>query len=272
MNKLRIWTVLLGLSFKSAWSAEIEAFTEFTIDGARDYLRIIALRIQEENKAHVEPLFMRARLESQLGQQDEAERFARRALEEDPARADIESFLGDLYIRQARLEDAATSLRKALDFEPKLEGGYRRLGMVLDRLGNHKEAREVFQTGVQAVPEDGTMRLLLGRLQLNHSEVQDAVVHLQKACIIDPNSPNAFYALSQAQARMGDREAARETLKVFQRLKRKEGQVLDAKNVAHDNEKTMRVLASGFHTEVAEWLLQQRQEAIAEAHLRCAHQ
>ena len=265
--RLRIWIVLAGVSLKFCCSAQPAAFPEVGVDAAGDYLRTVTERLQEKHGARTELLFLRARLESQLGQQDEAERFARRALEEDTNRSDIQSFLGDLYIRQARLEDAATSLRKALDLDPKLEGGYRRLGMVLDRLGKHEAAQDTFEAGVRVFPEDATTRLLLGRLLLDHNHVQDAVAHLGKACALAPDSANVFYAFSQAQARAGNRETARETLKTFQELKRKERVVLDAENATRDNDKGMRALASRFHTDVAAWLLHQQRGAQAETHL-----
>ena len=92
----------LGSDFDAA--AETATFPEFTVASARAYLEEVALAVRSVAEGEVEPCFLHARLHSQLGQQDEAERLARAALEQDPTRADIHLFLADLFIRQARLE------------------------------------------------------------------------------------------------------------------------------------------------------------------------
>lgn len=96
------------------------------------------------------------------------------------------------------------------------------------------------------------------------------MVHLEKACQLDPQLAGAFYALSQAQSRLGQAEPAQESLQKFQELKRKEQTDLDVENVTLDDAKTMRALAVSFHIEMAALCLKQRQPAQAEAHLRQA--
>jgi len=96
------------------------------------------------------------------------------------------------------------------------------------------------------------------------------MVHLEKACQLDPKLSGAFYALSQAKSRLGATEAARESMNIFRQLKQSEKAELDARNTGYDDEKFMRVLAAGFQTEVAEYFLRKGQTALAEAHLRQA--
>jgi tetratricopeptide (TPR) repeat protein len=252
-----------------AWADPI-AFPEFKVETARDYLLAVSQALQAQGGTNADLGFMQARLLTRLGRHDEAEQSARRALAQDPNRADIQSFLADLFIRQDRLADAAVCLRQALQLDPNLAGGYRRLGMVLDNLGNHEEARQTFETGLRLNPQDATGQLLLGRLLLDQGQTKEAAVHLEAACQVDPESANAFYVLSQAQAKLGNREAAQATRKTFETLKEKEKAALDAENAAYDDEKAMRTLASGFHLDAASYYLQQQALPLAEAHLRQA--
>jgi tetratricopeptide (TPR) repeat protein len=218
----------------------------------------------------VETWVIQARLASQLGRNDEAERLARRGLEADPRRADIQVFLADLLIRQDRLEDAAQCLRTAVALRPEIGGGYSRLGMVLDRLGDREGARKALEMAIQHMPSDATAFLVLGRLLLDQDRTGDALLHLEKARQLDPKLSGAYYALSQAQSRLGAAEAARDSMNKFLELKRVEKAELDAQNTDYDDEKFMRVLAAGFHTEVAGFFVRRQQAAVAEAHLRQA--
>ncbi|MCZ7639956.1 MAG: tetratricopeptide repeat protein [Verrucomicrobia bacterium] len=152
--------------------------------------------------------------------------------------------------------------------EVRPAGAQRRLGMVLERMGDRSGAQKALETAVRQAPEDATSRLVLGRLLLGEGQTLEAVQQLEKAVQLNPNLSGAFYALSQARTRLGEAEAAREALSTFRRLKEKEMAELDARNTGYDDELFMRVLAAGFHTEAAGLLLRQRQPARAEAHLR----
>jgi tetratricopeptide (TPR) repeat protein len=250
--------------------AQTNAFPTFEVQSARQYLETVAQGLEAQAGTNVEAWFIRARLQSQLGHKDQAERLARQGLERAPERADVHVFLADLLIRQDRLEEAARCLRQAVQLNPQIQGGYRRLGMVLDRLGDHRGACEAFGTAIRLLPADATARLLLGRWLLDNGQVKEAVVELEKACQLDPQMASAFYALAQAQTQLGGQEAARKTWQAFQELKQKEKAALDAENAAHDNDREMRALAAAFHSEAAALFGRQGQESLAEAHLRQA--
>ena len=243
---------------------------EFKVAAAQQYFQAAVSLVETQAIDKPALCLLRARLESQLGRQDAAERLARQTLEHEALRASGWSFLADLYIRQDRLEDAAHSLRAMLESDPKMAGGHYRLGLVLDRLGEHEEARKTYEIGLRLAPDDPGLHLVLGRWFLDQGQAQDAVVHLEKACQLNPESPNAFYVLAQAQNRMGDPEAGRKTLQLFQRLHNKEKASLTAENDAYDDAEHLRSLAANFHTEAATLLLQRHQAASAEAHLRQA--
>ena len=262
--------LLIGLGFVCrAWGAPV-AFPEFSVESAQHYLEIVTPAFQAQAGDTAETFFILARLQNRSGHQDEAERLARRATERDPHRADIQSFLGELFIQQDRLQEAAQCLRQAIKLDPKRAADHRKLGMVLDRLGDRAGAREEFTAGIRLTPADATAELLLGRLLLDEKQPAEAAAHLTKACQLDPASANAFYVLSQAQAQLGEEDAAQKNLKTFQQLKQKEKQSLAADDTAYDDRKVMRSVAAGFHTDAGTFFLQQGRADLAEAHLRQA--
>jgi len=264
------WRLWASLWVLGGMAGEPAAFSDFKPETARDYLRAVVQTVQEEVGTDADACFVLARVRDQLGEKVEAERLARLALESDPRRAEIQMFLTGLLIHQDRMEEAVGCLREAVRLKPEIPGGYRQLGMVLDRLGDREGARKAFEMSLQQAPQDGTAWLVLGRLLLDQGQTGDARVHLEKACQLDPKLSGAFYALSQAQSRLGAAEAARESMNTFRQLKQSEKAELDARNTGYDDEKFMRVLAAGFHTEVAELFLRKEQVAAAEAHLRQA--
>jgi len=251
-------------------AGDLPVFPEYKPEEARAYLQAVAQQPQTEPGAEADAHFILARLRDQLGERREAERLARQALEADRRRPDIQVFLAGILILQDRMEEALVCLREAVRLKPDIRGGYRQLGMVLDRLGDRAGARKAFETSIQQAPQDAAAHLVLGRLLLDTGEFGEAARHLERACQLGPKLAGAFYALSQAQSRLGATEAARESAKTYQQLKQSEKDHLDDRNVGYDDEKFMRVLASGFHTETAEFLLRKGQVVPAEAHLRQA--
>ena len=269
-QRFRLGVFLLWARLVTGAGAEPGAFPEFRPDAARDYLQAVVQGVQDSVGEGPDACYALARVRSQLGEKEAAERWARQALERDPRRPEIQVFLAEMLILQDRMAEAVGFLRQALALKPDNPGGHYRLGMALDRLGDREGARHALETAVRHAPEDATTRLVLGRLLLDQGEVREAAVNLQKACQLDPELSGAFYALSQAQGRLGETESARRSLETFRALKQREKAELDARNASYDDARFMRTLAAGFHTEVAGLLLRQQQAALAEAHLRQA--
>lgn len=250
--------------------AQTHPFPEFKIEHARQYLEALSRLLPTQSVAGVDWDLLQAQLQSQLGRPDQAEQLARRKLELDPTRADVQSFLADLFIRQDRMDEAAVCLQRALELDPNLPAGNRRLGMVKDRLGDRGAARQAFEKAIAQAPDDAIARLLLGRLLLDQGQAEEAKAHLERACELDPESANAFYILAQAQHRLGEREAAAATLKKFRELKNQERAIMRAEDDAYDDQRQMRVLTASVHTQAAMLYLRQGQQPLAEAHLRQA--
>ncbi len=243
-------------------------FPEFKPHEGRDYLHTVIQTIETQTNTTGAILFSLARIRGQLGESEEAERWARKAMLQGPKRSDVQLFLAEMFIKQDRMEEAARFLRGALELQSEFPGAQCSLGMVLDRLGDRKGAKKAFQTAIWQAPKDALPRLLLGRLLSDDGQAQDAVRILQEACQLDPKLAGAFYALSQAQSQIGEAASAQESMATFHALKRQEKAELDSRNSSYDDEKFMRALTAGFHRETAGLYLRQNQSALAEAHLR----
>ena len=84
----------------------------------RAYLTGIVAQVEAATGTDAAGCLVLAQIHSRLGEKAAAERWARRALEYDPKRSDVELFLGRLLVRQDRLEEAALCLKNAVSASP----------------------------------------------------------------------------------------------------------------------------------------------------------
>jgi tetratricopeptide (TPR) repeat protein len=259
--------ISLGSSEISVWSA---SFPEFKPAAARAYLNEVLAAAEPACRTNARACFVVARTRSQLGEKDQAEQLARRALQLDPDRADVRVFLANLLVLQDRMKEAAEQLQEAVRLDPQIPGGHRRLGMVLDRLGNRAAGQQALETAVRQAPDDPTARFLLGQMLFEAKEFASAAEQLRNACRSDTNLASAFYLLSQVQQQSGDPKGARTSLERFQQLKREERLALDAKVAGYDDEKFLRSVAATLHTDLSEFCFRMTQTNEAEAHLHQA--
>jgi len=245
-------------------------FPEFQAGSARAYVQAVAKDLEPVLGTKSDGCQALARVHSQLGDRVAAEQWASRALAQEPARVETQVFLAELLILQDRMDEAAGFLRQALALQPDRPGAQYRLGMVLDRLGDREGARRALGAAAAQAPNDATVRLVLGRLLLDAGETAEAARHLDQACQLDPKLSGGWYALSQAQSRLGQSESAQRSLDKFRELRQQETVAQDARNLSYDDERFMRTLAAGFHAEAARLLLRQQQPELAEAQLRQA--
>ncbi len=267
LARVFVTVIALGSSGFACWSA---SFPEFKAAAAREYLNEVLRAVEPACQTNARACFVAAKTRSQLGEKDQAESLTRRALELDPARADVRVFFANLLILQDRMKEAAEQLKEAVRLDSQTPGGHRRLGMVLVRLGDRAGGRQALETAVRQAPTDATARFLLGQMLFEEGELGPAEDHLRNACRGDTNQAGAFYLLSQVQQRAGKSKDATASLQRFQQLKREERLALDAEVAGYDDEKFMRSVAATFHNDLAEVRFQQGQAQEGEAHLRQA--
>ena len=156
---------------------------------------------------------------AQEGDFDAAVEHLERAIELRPDVAEAQATLGNIYLRQGRLEEAGAALRAEVASHPADHQSRYVLATVLE-LDNQPQAalREV-ELVLDAEPDFADARYLRGKILLEDGRVDEAAAQLLAAAELAPEDPNIRNQLGLAYQKLGDREKAREQFEIFQRLK-----------------------------------------------------
>ncbi|MEZ4701912.1 MAG: tetratricopeptide repeat protein [Rhodothermales bacterium] len=204
--------------------------------------------------AAVEPLFLRGMIFTQTMRWDEAEASYQEVLKRDPEYLGAWNNLGNIALRQARVNDALTSYRNEIALHPaprpwiSVGRAYRELGMTdsatyafdqalkldstaLDAYLAYAQIREEegeFDEGLRyarkayaRAPRNPDVQYVLGMLLTKTGNDAEAVEHLAAVTQVWPWHTESHYSLAQALQRLGrDEESARvlaEAEKLWQR-------------------------------------------------------
>lgn len=142
-----------------------------------------------------------------------------RALELSPDVAEAQATLGNIYLRQGRLDEAGAALRTELASHPVDHRSRHVLATVLE-LDNQPQAalREV-ELVLDAAPDFADARYLRGKILFEEGRVDEAAAQLLAAAELAPEDPNIRNQLGLAYQRLGDTEKAREQFEAFRALK-----------------------------------------------------
>jgi len=120
-------------------------------------------KVTAVQSTNLEALLKTASSYYNLGNLDEAAETLRKAIEIDPLNASIYNNLGNILRDQNKLEEAKSYYYKAIELNPNLTISYLNLAVLLKALeGNTEEAIKVLEEGIDRNPEDGLLRQLLG--------------------------------------------------------------------------------------------------------------
>ncbi len=122
-------------------------------------------------------------------------------------------------------EKARKILKERLELKPDNYILLYALGEMQDRVGAppgtelEKEAVEALKRSIEIEPNMSTSRVALGRMLLRRGEVDEAIVHLERAIQLNPDNLSPAYQLSTAYRRKGNKEKAAEYQKMFEQYK-----------------------------------------------------
>lgn len=126
------------------------------------------------------------------------------------------SSLAKAHIKEGRSSESRKYLVRALD-EGKSHLSAKESAELLGLLGDsymleqdQDEAESCWRQAVQSDPKATSSWLSLGRLEMRKGRFKEALVMLQRAIAIDPDSFEAHYVLSQVYRRMGRIDDARQ--------------------------------------------------------------
>ncbi|WP_282604767.1 tetratricopeptide repeat protein [Pelagibius sp. Alg239-R121] len=118
----------------------------------------------------------------------EASEAYRFALLIDSANGDAHFGLGKLYLRESKLEEAKPHLEAALSSGKEDPAIFNAMGILLDQLGQHAEAQQLYYTGLDIQPENTALANNLGVSLLLSERLDEGVSVLGN---LQPNSrPN----------------------------------------------------------------------------------
>ncbi len=112
--------------------------------------------------------------------------------------------LAQVLLRTGRAEEAAIELREAeKNLGPRFLISFF-LGLALERANKPLEALAAFREAVQLNSNSADAHLNLGKTELTHGDVKQAIAELQQTLRLNPGNQQAMRLLSQAYRRAGD--------------------------------------------------------------------
>ena len=156
----------------------------------------------------------------QIGQSAQAVDCWNGALALDSRRADVYTFLAILAEEKGDAEQALDHWKKVLSLKPALPGLRDSLANTLMTLNRWDQAIEVLHEERKISPHSARNRYLLGRAYAQQNNFSKAASHFEETIALDPNWAQAYYELSTALLRCGQREEARHFRNVFTEKKK----------------------------------------------------
>ncbi len=144
----------------------------------------------------------------QLGQSTQAVDCWDKALILDAQRADVYTYLAVLEEEKGNAEQALGHWQKVLLLKPTLPGLRDSLANTLMTLNQWDNAIEMLHEEMELSPQSARTHYLLGRAYSQQKRFTDATTHYEETIALDPNWTTAYYELSTALMRSGQREAA----------------------------------------------------------------
>ncbi len=152
---------------------------------------------------------------------DEAEAFARKALEIRPGLPGAHQLLGEVALAKADLPRAVAELEGERQVNPLNGAVYDRLGDAYLRNGQFAEAREALDRAVLLEPNATGPYILLGETLVKIGEPIQALHYLQRALAMDANNSVTHHALGEAYRALGQMEEANRELRLAVSLQHK---------------------------------------------------
>lgn len=132
--------------------------------------------------------------------------------------AQINYYLGDLLMRQRRLDEAEARLRKAVELDPKFAPGYVSLGIVRQLQGKPDEAVKLMRAAIESDPNNYLSHFYHGYVLRQSAQHDEAVKAYQQAIKLNPEGARAFAELGYTYLSLGKDEEALAAFKESMRL------------------------------------------------------
>jgi tetratricopeptide (TPR) repeat protein len=157
------------------------------------------------------------------GHHELALREYRKVLALDPERPGIHFCLGRVILAATQdassYDEALKEFQQELQLDPTHAGAAYEIGEIYRRLAQFSKAHEFFSIAVKQYPDFEEAQIGLGRVLMALKQPKEALPHLEKAILLNPDSEVAYYHLSLAYRALGDTVNQEKALAGFRRLR-----------------------------------------------------
>lgn len=155
----------------------------------------------------------------QIGEMASSVEALRRSLELEPDRPSALIALCTTLNAQKRYDEGREVARRAVHLDPENAEALAVFAESEEGLGNIGPAETYANQALAREPENARALEVTGRIRMAQGRYEEARDALLRATVSLPGSAKTHYQLSQAYARLGDRENSRKHVEIYRRLK-----------------------------------------------------
>jgi tetratricopeptide (TPR) repeat protein len=178
-------------------------------------LKSLELSAQEKAEYHK----MIGNCMARLGQNPEAERAYKKALELSPASDETQSNLGSLYLEQGQISDAKRCYQDAIGSNPTNDKAWVGLGLCFVAEGDKEAAHDAFSRSLERNLRNSTAIFHLVKCAYEIKKYSQAERMLSNYVEVAPVSPSLLYSLAGLQFHVGKKKEASATAKRILQIK-----------------------------------------------------
>jgi TonB family protein len=147
-----------------------------------------------------------------------------KAIQLEPARAEMHGKLGYVFLQQQKLPEAESELRKASGLKPESTAYHADLGRLFLLQSKYSEAENKFKEVIRLDPKNALWWNDLGGCLMHQRKLSDAEHAYREAIMLEPSDPAWHNDLGRVLAEEGKLREAEDVLRQAIRLESSEGQ------------------------------------------------
>ncbi|MEO1185210.1 MAG: tetratricopeptide repeat protein [Cyanobacteria bacterium J06636_27] len=149
-------------------------------------------------------LFQQGVMRYNSGDFQAAELALRAALSRDPKLASARNYLGNIFLKQNRLDAAVQEYGEAIRLNPNLAEAYYNLGLALHKQEQYQAAVTAYRQALVVEPTMANANYNLGLALYQQGQSEKAIAAYQQSINLDKSNANAYFNLGLALQEQGD--------------------------------------------------------------------
>ncbi len=149
-------------------------------------------------------LFQQGVMRYNSGDLQGAELALRAALSRDSNLGSARNYLGNIFLKQNRLDAAVQEYGEAIRLNPNLAEAYYNLGLALHKQGQNEAAITAYRQALVVEPTMANANYNLGLALYQQGQNEEAIAAYQQSINLDKSNANAYFNLGLALQEQGD--------------------------------------------------------------------